>query len=46
MESVEEEGKTTKIWISQEQEELLRWNKESFFIVLEGLSLDEKNDKK
>ena len=33
--------KITKIWISQEQEELLRGNK-THFSVFEGLSLDEK----
>ena len=34
--------KITKIWISQEWKELPRWSKKTFFLVLEGLSFDEK----
>ena len=33
--------KNTKIWVSWEQKELFRWNKK-YFLVFEGLSLDEK----
>ena len=32
--------KITKTWISWEWKELVRWNKKTFFIVFEGLSLD------
>ena len=35
-------GENTKIWISQEQKELFRWNKKAFFIVFEGLSFGGK----
>ena len=35
-------GKITKIWISQEQKEIFRWNKKHFS-VFEGLSFGEKN---
>ena len=34
------------MWISREQKELFRWNKKKNFIVFEGLSFDEKFDKK
>ena len=34
--------KSTKIWISWERKELSRWNKKTFFIAFEGLSLDGK----
>ena len=36
-----ESGKITKTWISWEQKELFRWNKQHFS-VFEGLSLGEK----
>ena len=36
------EDGNTKIWISQERKEVLRWNKQHFFIVFEGLSFCEK----
>ena len=36
------EGKNTEIWISRERKELFRWNKETSFIVFEGLSFGEK----
>ena len=29
----------TKMWISWEQKELLRWNKKTFFIIFKGLSV-------
>ena len=34
--------KITKIWISQEQKELLRLNKKTFSIIFERLSFSEK----
>ena len=37
--------KITKIWISQEPKEFLRWNKNIFHIVLEGLSFGQKKIK-
>ena len=30
------------MWISQEQNELFRWNKKRFFIVFKGLSFGQK----
>ena len=38
--------KNTKIWISWDQKELFWENKKTFFIVFEGLSFGEKNNKK
>ena len=34
--------KMTKVWISQEQKELLRLNKKTFFIIFEEVSFSEK----
>ena len=36
------EDGNTKIWTSQEWKELLRWNKKTTLIVLEGISFGEK----
>ena len=34
--------KTTEIWISWERKQLFIWNKRTFFVAFEGLSIEEK----
>ena len=38
------EDEKTKVWVSGERKELLRWNWKTFFIVFEGLSFGEKQE--